>query len=615
MKMSKRITLFTRVLKLMLIITVALVWGTAIAQEKDKKAADEFTLEEITVTAQFQETNLQKTPISITAMTGETLEEQKILNVKDLGLVIPNANIRQMGNLSGPNAQIFLRGVGYGDFIPAIEPGVGVYVDDVYVETLVSSMMDLVDIERIEVLRGPQGTLSGKNNLGGSIKIISKTPLGDNTGHLQVTYGDYNRVDFNAGYDFSVIEDKLFARFSASSRSIDGYMDVLDFTCQMRANGTPELAGSLPSQIRTNKSSRGNCKIGEKGGRESDAGKLVLRWLPTDRLEFNIGIDYTKAAADPSAATQLKGLSSDPMQINNFLFNNAFFNTYVDPVLNVNPGDQFTMFGDVFVTGSPFKVYESYYDPLFAQPGYQLHWPRKTDEEYKNWFAKADYDISEDMHLKFIYGHREYQQVFATTNDTPLSNNAYLVDQEHDQDSFEARLTGNSFNNRLDWTVGAYYFESDHWYGGNVTLGAYGSGTWMFENNDTQQVESQSAFAHGIFSITDKLSATAGIRFTKDDKTSTVDHTDFVTVPAPYNFTDDYSDWKLSLDYQFTDDIMVYTQVATGYSSKGTVARPWNPSQLDAITNEELISYEIGAKTDFFNNRLRVKIPPPEAVA
>ena len=114
--MLKRITLFTRVTKFMLTIALVLAYGTATAQEeketKKDKQKGEFTLEEITVTAQFQETNLQQTPIAISAFTGDMLEKQNIQSVKDLGLVIPNAVIKEMGNASGPNTQVFLRGVG-----------------------------------------------------------------------------------------------------------------------------------------------------------------------------------------------------------------------------------------------------------------------------------------------------------------------------------------------------------------------------------------------------------------------------------------------------------------------------------------------------------------------
>ena len=156
-------------------------------------------LEEVVVTAQFREQNLQETPLSITAISGEQLEDQGLTNVSDLGLVIPNANIRQQSSIFGPNPQIGMRGVNTNEFIYTTEPGVAVYMDDVYHGTLTGSAMDLLDLERVEVLRGPQGTLFGKNALGGAIRLISKTPKGDDTGYAEVTVGTSSRLDFKAG--------------------------------------------------------------------------------------------------------------------------------------------------------------------------------------------------------------------------------------------------------------------------------------------------------------------------------------------------------------------------------------------------------------------------------
>jgi iron complex outermembrane receptor protein len=179
---------------------------------------------------------------------------------------------------------------------------------------------------------------------------------------------------------------------------------------------------------------------------------------------------------------------------------------------------------------------------------------------------------------------------------------------EHEQVSYEVRINGLAFNKRLDWTVGGYYFDSDHLYGGNVTLGTFGYvlPPLLFENNDTQSQESMSAFAHGIFSITDKLSLTAGVRHTSDEKVATVDHTNFVTVEEPFTYSESFEDWKLSVNYEFTDDIMAYIQASTGYRSEGSVPRPWNYSQLDSVSHEEILAYEIGAKTDWFDNRVRI---------
>jgi iron complex outermembrane recepter protein len=212
-------------------------WSAAPAQTTNE-------LDEVIVTAQFREQNLQDTAIAITAVSGDRLEDQGITNVEDLGLVIPNAQIRPQGSFSGPTPTVGMRGVSTTDYIYTSEPGVGIYVDEVYQGTLTGSAIDLLDLERVEVLRGPQGTLFGKNSLGGAIRLFSKQPKGDDTGHVELTYGTSNRLDLKGSYDFA-ITDNLFLRVSGVSKQIDGYQDVLDFTCQMKVNGTPALAGTF----------------------------------------------------------------------------------------------------------------------------------------------------------------------------------------------------------------------------------------------------------------------------------------------------------------------------------------------------------------------------------
>src|SRR6185369_203774 len=214
----------------------ALTWTAvtvALASSAAATAADSDVLQEVIVTAQFRQENLQDTPLAITAVSGDQLEQQGLTNVTDLGLVIPNANIRPQGSFSGPTPLVGMRGVSTTDYIFTSDPGVGIYIDDVYQGTLTGSAMDLLDIERVEVLRGPQGTLFGKNSLGGAIRLISKEPKGDDTGTLELTYGTSHRLDLRGIYDFK-LTDKLFARITGVSKRIDGYQDVLDFTCQMK---------------------------------------------------------------------------------------------------------------------------------------------------------------------------------------------------------------------------------------------------------------------------------------------------------------------------------------------------------------------------------------------
>ncbi len=196
-------------------------------------------LPEITVTARFRSENLQQSPLAVTALTGESLAVRAVTNVDQLGSVVPNAYI----NPGGINPTIGIRGIIQSDFMYAFEPAVGMYIDDVYFGTLVGSGMDLVDLDRIEVLRGPQGTLFGKNSIGGNIRLISKKPEGSNTGYIEGVYGTRNRIDAKGAFDASLIDDVLYMRANFMMKDQKGYIKRLDFTCQMKANGTPQLAG------------------------------------------------------------------------------------------------------------------------------------------------------------------------------------------------------------------------------------------------------------------------------------------------------------------------------------------------------------------------------------
>src|SRR5262252_1544156 len=188
-------------------------------------------LQEVVVTAQFRETRLQNTPIAITAFTAENLEVRGIENVTQLDAFVPNAVIQPLGAGWGATMAAFIRGVGLGDNILSFEPGVPIYVDDVYIGRPQGAIFDLLDLERVEVLRGPQGTLFGKNAIGGTIRLISKKPQGDGSGSVQVTLGSFNRINARASADVSLIEDKVNARFSFSSKKADGYFNVLDYEC------------------------------------------------------------------------------------------------------------------------------------------------------------------------------------------------------------------------------------------------------------------------------------------------------------------------------------------------------------------------------------------------
>src|SRR3982751_3540012 len=164
----------------------ALIMGGAIAAAAPTGAAwaaeGEATVGEVVVTAQFRETKLQQTPLAISAITGDKLLQQGATNVTDISRTVPNTVIGPLGSGWGATLAAVIRGVGLGDNILSFEPGVPIYVDDVYIGRPQGAIFDLLDLERVEVLRGPQGTLFGKNAIGGAVRLISKKPVGSNTG-------------------------------------------------------------------------------------------------------------------------------------------------------------------------------------------------------------------------------------------------------------------------------------------------------------------------------------------------------------------------------------------------------------------------------------------------
>ncbi len=322
------------------------VGSTAAWSEEPAKADDVQLLEEIVVTAQFREQGLQSTPVAITAINGSQLEQRTLSSVTDLNGLAPNLTVTKGTNTNGPSAQLFIRGVGQSDGHPGLEPGVGLYVDDVYRGLLLGTDLDLTDLDRVEVLRGPQGTLAGKNSLGGSLKLFSKKPSDQTDGYVEGTYGDFNRIELRAGGNFTLVPDTLYARISGASKQVDGYMDRLDFACAHP--GTSQANTQIPVQP--------GCKLGTEGGEDVNAVRVALRWIASDTVEDNFIADATR---DRSEVPALKLISST---------NSQHLGSATGPLLVPGGGSQ-------YITGA--HSYTTY--ATFVQPGFMIRqsrpWP------------------------------------------------------------------------------------------------------------------------------------------------------------------------------------------------------------------------------------------------
>jgi iron complex outermembrane receptor protein len=558
-------------------------------------------LEEVVVTARFREENLQSTPIAISAFSEEDLEARSVVNVSDLGATVPNAFIRQSVSNFGPTQTIGMRGLIQGDFSYAFEPAVGIYIDDIYHGTLTGSTMDLLDLERVEVLRGPQGTLFGINTMGGAVRLISRKPDGQSGSSLDATYGSRNRIDLKGVANFTLVPDKLFARVSGIARRQDGFGQRLDYTCEMIRRGTPELAGigdgigaggvavapGSPADIAFPQTldPREGCKLGSLGGSESIGTRGQLRYLASDRLELNLAADYSTQIADPPVEAQLTARNDTG---------------YAATILN-RWGLNITEMERAMVSPDPytnFATYGNIVDGTSYDPDVRLHaWGVS---------GTADYDFTDRMHLKFITGYRTYDTTWINDSDlTPFELLQTPSLQEHRQFQAEAQLSGLAINDRLDWTLGAFYYDSRS---RSYYLANFVTFNLRFTADDLYTTENTSAFAHGNFKITDRLAFSAGLRYSDESKTNWFRHygPGQYVAPEALGFSSDHVSFKVGLDFQATDNLFTYLSVSDGFTSAGVTPRIFTPEQLQPLEGEEVRNYEIGAKLELFDRRLRL---------
>jgi iron complex outermembrane recepter protein len=553
-------------------------------------------LEEVTVTARFRSEPLQRTPLAITAITGEALEMRGAESVVDLGRVSPNVTINPLGAGYGPTLVANIRGIGLTDFKPVFEPGVPIYVDDVVLARSTGAILDLLDLERVEVLRGPQGTLFGKNAAGGAIRMISRKPTGEGPAFIEGTYGKFDRLDFRGGFETTLVQDKLFGRLSFSSKKRDGYVDVLDFTCEMRRLGTPALAGTFPSSTSAGGSGKG-CRVDTMGGEDVQAARLAFRWVGGESFEFNLTGDITDDKSE--------GPADKTLEINNTVLLASRFNTQV-------AGPRYGIaFDNRFLTNSPFTSYSSFEDPInnLETPNisHVLHWGVA---------GTADWKLGADLGLKLIVAHRKFDAEFGRDSDgTPLPINHTFDHFTHDQDSVELRLNGTALG-KTDWTVGGFWFQATDFQPNFVIL--YPNETPPFaqaliDRIDNQESDNWAAFVHTVTHLTDALNLTLGVRYTNDEKEFTVIRSQQADGSLLFPITTANTEAKrttpmASVSYQFTSDLNSYVSWQRGFRGGGFNPRPASAAQVTAFNPEDIDSYEWGVKSEWFDRRLRANL-------
>lgn len=556
------------------------------ASELQPEAADSGQLAEVTVTAQFKSENMQATPIAITAIDAAGMAAKGMTDLADAANSAPSVFIAPSAYGFGQSASVTIRGIGQADPHIALEPGVGIYIDDVYYGMLSGSIFELLDADRVEVLRGPQGTLEGKNSIGGSVKLFSTTPGPDPNAFVEAGYGSFNHFLARGASNITLIPDTLYARVSAGTIHEEGYLTELDYTC---ATGQPLNLG--PGLGGSNRHLTSNCNIGTEGGKSVVSARASLRWIASEQITDTFIADVTN---DNSENPAEKLLSQAPSWAGtaNFITCARCYTNYETNVARPYPG------ADTFA---------------FPQTSPLNEWGVSNN---------LDVSLPYALHLKSITGYRQEHTVFAQQGD---ASPADIVDQiwsmQTRQFTQELRLLGKA-GPMLDWTVGAFYYDARGFSSGRIqipggfTLGGGGLGL-DFLLDDPVRTRSESGFAHFVVHATDKLDVTVAGRYTKDTKDFTFNRLGLDSLPYPPldtlenvtgNFSGSRFDYRAAIDYRWTDDLLTYAEVSTGFKGGGVNPRPYYASQVINFNPETLQTYEVGFKGEFFDHHARLNL-------
>lgn len=548
---------YKTILKSSVCLAATFAYPVMFAQGEEAQKEERFALEEITVTARKREENLQDTPISITAFSANDLIQRTISNLGEIAPFTPNLEIGTAsgGNGSSSSSIIYIRGIGQEDYSVTTDPGVGIYVDGVYFPRSVGSIMDLMDIERLEVLRGPQGTLFGKNTIGGALNIVSRKPDDEAAFSGEVNIGSYNQLYIKGTANIPVT-DKVATKISFSKKDRDGYV----------------------KRIRTGD---------RQGGEDSLAVRGQLLWSMSDKLSMLISADVTKIREESSPT--------------NIIWVNDAFPLY--PLYNaVVAIPQFgESMGSNQVTGDPF---------LSNATG-------ANTSDLDIWGLSLTLDWKGDaVDFKSITAYREISAHVASDLDsTPFPIVEFDIIEEQEQFSQEFQLNGTFLNEKLNLVAGVFYFyekASDDFsstiFGGLFETIGLDLSAHSINANKT---ESYAAYSQAIYAITDRLSATAGIRYTLENKDRTFQQARIesgqILIP-PTQSDDEWTAWspRFGLDFKATEDILFYGSISRGFKSGGFNARPSNVESTETPFAPEFVtSYEVGFRSDWFQNRLR----------
>lgn len=545
-------------------------------------------LEEVIVTARKRSESLQEVPLSVSAMNTEELAINGTTNIGDIQSQIPGLTAYAARGTSS-TLTAYIRGVGQSDPLYGVEPGVGLYLDDVYIARPQGALLEVFDVERIEVLRGPQGTLYGRNTIGGAIKYVSKPLTNEHTGKAEVTLGDYGRRDATLSYAMPLIDNELYGKVAIASSTQDGF-------------GENRLTGS------------------EVSDKQVTSGRIALQWEPTDDLSVKIAADATK---DTSAPRGGQRMIENPWEATI----PAMMALTPDAVVGGLPV-YFAANVDAFVSAnnlSPLPVSGDRYDVDSGLQG------ARNDVSTYGGSVIVDYSLNDAWDLKSITAYRNGDSDGTIDFDMgPLPIADVYGKYKDRQFTQEIQL---NYDNNGDWqaVMGLYYIDAtagadvkNHFllapiYPVGHPLNPAPADITAIIPKYASSVgdvvtESYSLYGEASWQMTEQLRLTFGGRYNWENKEVTTlaqDFTDatFSTVLATETDFNDDETWtnfspKLGLDYQLNDDTMVYASVSKGFKSGGFNVRAKqvsNPESVQPYDEETVTAYEIGVKSTLFD--------------
>ena len=539
--------------------------GAAFADERSKvgAGASQPTLDEIVVTARRREEPLQDVPVSVSVFSALEIERRQIDAVIALQYAAPNLSVTPYPG-SPTRANIAMRGQSEADLFPTLDPAVGVYLDGVYIARIGGANLNLVDMERVEVLRGPQGTLFGRNTIGGAINLVAMKPEARFEGEATVGGGNYERRDLEAIANIPSASGTYATRLTVSHTSHSGYGQNIALGRELNEDDTDFL-------------------------------RAQLRLTPEDRWDFNLSFDFTRTDAARNLLTMLA----------------------VFPPITAVPA----------AAGNPDDRLEHYQNPTARSVHANRLGTSEAEVWGVSGTLTLSFERF-SLKTISAYRSLDSSGHDADLDSTPYDVFTVLeIDERQHQVSHEIQAYGNAMRGQLEWIGGLHYFDESTVYAQRVG-GLAPTTLVSIENmpRGTVNNDSIAAFAEITYSITPRLQATAGVRYNEDERQLTSRNargtggTDICTLDVPLRDAPDvcqatlpgrsfsYAPWTLSIDFKPRESALLYTRVSRAHRAGGYNMRGTTETDLGTFEPERVTAYEIGGRAELFDNRLWLSI-------